>query len=320
MAVSWRRGAAPSVGVVGAGTAGLAAGLFLARRGARVRILEKTLQADFEKPAGAGIGLQPIGLTVLKRLRLLEPILSHGHRIDKLKAVTEVGTTVLDLSYGDFRHKLYGVGLHREVLCQSLHEAAKRETNIELTYGFEAERLDIAGADGAVENAVIDRAEVRHGPFDLLIVADGRRSIRTTTSAQAMEYHYPYGCLWAVLPDRSGEFVTQPTLSQVLSSGSAHEMLGFLPCGRTLDMPPDAARLVSIFWSLELASLEKLKARGFDAWRDRALELEPRAADLLQQLCSFEDLIPAACEAAKHRLLSASPSPARAALTPRCIT
>jgi 2-polyprenyl-6-methoxyphenol hydroxylase-like FAD-dependent oxidoreductase len=85
------------VGVVGLGTAGAASAIFLARQGLRVTIFEKTPQEKLSG-AGAGIGLQPIGLRVLQRLGLLEPILDHGHRIDRLHARTEHGTTVLDLA------------------------------------------------------------------------------------------------------------------------------------------------------------------------------------------------------------------------------
>ena len=282
-----------SVGIVGLGTAGTAAALLLGRRGARVKIFEKTPKLACDTTVGAGIGLQPIGLTVLKRLGLLEPILAHGHRIDRLSSVTERGTTVLDLSYADFRPELHGVGLHRDVLFSCLHHAAIAEPNVEIVYGFEATGVDIAGADGATANRVRGEAE-DHGPFDLLIVADGRRSVRATTSARAFEYVYPYGCLWTVLPDPEGAFVSSPTLSQVLSAGSAHEMLGFLPCGRSPGMAADAPRLVSLFWSLRMDTLDAVRANGLDAWKARVVALEPRAERLVERIGSFDDLIPSA--------------------------
>ena len=84
--------------------------------------------------AGAGIGLQPIGLTVLSHLGVLPAILQHGHRIDRLTATSERGTSVLDLSYADFRPELHGVGIHRDVLFRELHTAAKAEPNVEIVY------------------------------------------------------------------------------------------------------------------------------------------------------------------------------------------
>ena len=150
------------------------------------------------------------------------------------------------------------------MLFHALHEAAKAEENIDISYGFEATGVEVKGADGATENAVCSTVE-RHGPFDMLLVADGRRSIRATTSARAVEYHYPFGCLWSILPDKDGTFVSEPALQQVLSHNSAHEMLGFLPCGRTPGRPASDPPLVSLFWSVEVAQLDAVRAKGLDA-------------------------------------------------------
>ena len=46
---------------------------------------------------GAGIGLQPIGLSVLAHLGILDPILSYGARVDRLHSLTPSGRAVLDL-------------------------------------------------------------------------------------------------------------------------------------------------------------------------------------------------------------------------------
>ena len=280
------------VGIVGLGTAGAAAAIFLARQGHRVKLFEKTPEAQLHG-AGAGIGVQPIGLTVLKHLGILEPILAHGRRIDRLHATTETGRTVLDLEYADYRPELYGVGLHRDVLFRELHEAAQAEPNIEIEYGFDAAGLDVAGA-GAAQNAIRGADGGAAGPFDLLVVADGRSSIRSTTSARAYERWYPYGCLWAILPDADGAFTSEGLLQQKLSAGSAREMLGFLPCGRTHGSDE---QLVSLFWSLDMATLDAVREAGFEAWGARVVELEPKAAGLVDELRrrgGLDALIPAA--------------------------
>jgi 2-polyprenyl-6-methoxyphenol hydroxylase-like FAD-dependent oxidoreductase len=60
-----------AIGVIGCGTAGAAAALFLARAGHDVRVFERV--AD-PKPVGAGIIVQPSGQAVLARLGLLERV------------------------------------------------------------------------------------------------------------------------------------------------------------------------------------------------------------------------------------------------------
>ena len=107
------------VGVVGMGTAGLAASIFLSRAGHSVDVFERT-RSDLEKPVGAGLGIQPIGLSVLFKLGVLPEVLRHGSRIERLHSLTKEGRVVLDLRYADFRPELYGVGLHRDTLFSAL--------------------------------------------------------------------------------------------------------------------------------------------------------------------------------------------------------
>ena len=128
------------VGVIGAGTAGLATAIFLARQGHRVTVFDK---APALGALGAGIGIQPIGLTVLKRLGLLDPIVHHGARIDRLYGETDGGRPVLDLTYSQYREELFGVGLHRGALFTELHAAAVGQERCHVRVGCEVEQLNI---------------------------------------------------------------------------------------------------------------------------------------------------------------------------------
>ncbi|HXD37689.1 MAG TPA: FAD-dependent monooxygenase, partial [Rhodanobacter sp.] len=69
------------IAIVGYGAAGQASALFLAAQGHDLEIYE---QAPSPGPAGAGFLLQPIGLAVLERLGLSEPVLDWGQRIEAL--------------------------------------------------------------------------------------------------------------------------------------------------------------------------------------------------------------------------------------------
>jgi len=106
------------VGIVGAGFAGAAAALFLAERGHRVTLYEEALKPE---PVGAGILMQPSGLSVLADLGLLSGALERGSRVDALVCRTPAGRTILDLSYRDLFDDWYGLGMHRGALFELLY-------------------------------------------------------------------------------------------------------------------------------------------------------------------------------------------------------
>lgn len=89
------------VAIVGAGFAGLAAACYLAERGHDVCVLERRA----ELPAtGAGIILQPNGLSTLERLGLLQAVLARGTRIDRASLLDSRGRILVVTDYGELRH------------------------------------------------------------------------------------------------------------------------------------------------------------------------------------------------------------------------
>ena len=86
---------------------------------------------------------------------------------------------------------------------------------------------------------------------------------------KSFEKAYPFGCLWASLPDKPGAFSSSKTLHQKLDT--AKVMLGVLPTGRTHGMSLCDPQLITLFWSIELAKLDAVKAMGIDAWKARVL-------------------------------------------------
>lgn len=72
------------VAVVGLGTAGAAAATLLGRMGHRVDVLEHVVRPG---AIGAGIGLQPIGQTVLARLGLFNEVMEKSGRVDRVRIV-----------------------------------------------------------------------------------------------------------------------------------------------------------------------------------------------------------------------------------------
>lgn len=110
------------IAIVGAGTAGLASAIFLARQGYSVRVLERVEQLQ---PVGAGILLQPSGLAVLQRLSLLAECTALGAPVSRLYGTSCQGRVILDTHYHDWQPGSFGLGIHRGVLMTALLNAAQ---------------------------------------------------------------------------------------------------------------------------------------------------------------------------------------------------
>jgi 2-polyprenyl-6-methoxyphenol hydroxylase-like FAD-dependent oxidoreductase len=267
------------IGIVGAGFAGASAALFLAERGHRVTLYE---EAERPRPVGAGILMQPSGLSVLADLGLLASALERGSRVDSLVCTTPTGRRVLDLSYCDLFHDCYGLGMHRGALFELLHGQLLRR-GVTLVTGASVQRSRLTAS--RIRPVLADGREPAE--HELLVVADGARSGLRRAIPEARATPYPWGARWFVGRDPRGIF--KGSLRQVADGTTT--LLGFLPCGlgpRGADEVP----LVSLFWSVPVSDFSR---RDFSLarWKERVLELEPRAEDLLNQIDDPQQLLPA---------------------------
>lgn len=268
-----------SIGVVGAGFAGAAASLFLAERGHEVTLYE---EASAPQPVGAGILMQPSGLAVLADLGLLSGALERGSRVDSLVCTTPRGRRVLDLSYRDLEADWFGLGMHRGALFELLHgQLSPRGVKLVTAASVKASRL----TRGGIVPVGKDGTEL--GAHQLLVVADGARSALRRAMPEARVTPYPWGALWFVGRDPDAIFAGR--LHQVADGTTT--LLGFLPCGLGPRRPGETP-LVSLFWSVPVADFAR---RDFDLgrWKERVLELEPRAESLLEQIEDPRQLLPA---------------------------
>lgn len=264
-----------NVAVVGTGTAGSASALFLARLGHRVQVFERV---EVPAPAGAGIVLQPTGLTVLQTLGLREAVVARGERLDALWCQRPGGERVLDLHYRTLGPELSGLGIHRGVLFGALLEAVRREPQVTLHCGF-----DIVRTHQTREGAWLhERTRGVLGPFDLVVVANGARS--NLRGPEAHVERYPWGALWALVPDPGHQF--KERLFQVVDG--TRTLVGLLPTGLG---PTGTTPHVSLFWSLPVRDLEAFGARDFAAWKWQVLRDVPAAEPVLAQLSSAKDLL-----------------------------
>ena len=160
-----------SVLVIGAGIAGAAAAIALARGGATVEVVEKKPRGH---AAGSGITLQGNALRMLRSLGVWDEVRRHGYCFDTvgIRAPDSCGTLLIEVD--DARaggpDLPAGVGMERPVLTSILHSAAER-AGARLRFGV------------AVRSLVQDRSGVTVtfsddtvGRYDVVIGADGVRS------------------------------------------------------------------------------------------------------------------------------------------------
>lgn len=246
------------IAIVGYGTAGQAAALLLARDGHRVEVFERALQPG---PVGAGFLLQPTGLQALWELGLLDAALAHGRRVHRLYGETPHGRAVMDMRYTGLDARLFGLGMQRGALFTLLDEAARGMVELHAGHAIQAISDDT--------RRIRDERECWHGPFDLVIAADGAGScLRGATRKIKAEAVYPWGALWCLVPQ--GDWAWGNELRQRYVA--ARKMIGMLPAGTR---PGDATPRLSFFWSLPVDDFDGWRMRGLPAWREEIAQLWP---------------------------------------------
>jgi len=256
------------VGIVGCGVAGLASAVMLARRGYRVTLIERAPELG---PVGAGLLLQPSGQSALRQMGLLEQVVARAEPIEAVHARTHRRRTLVRLAYQRLDPHLCGYGVHRHDLFQVLHEEACQagaafQLGVTIT-GSRQTREDIHALDefGKV-----------HGPFDVLIAADGARSrLRTAPELRADVRELSAGACW--FSGRSD--VVRRRLHQV--TRGTRQLIGMLPVGEGR---------CSLFCTLPPGGREALHGGGLEALKKEIVELCPEAESLVTQIRSPNDL------------------------------
>ena len=218
----------------------------------------------------------------LRALGLDRDALECGARVDRLFGCNERGRAVMDMRYADLDPALHGLGLQRGALFLLLHRALAGR--IALVTDSEVNALD---ADAGI---VRDARGRSHGPFDLVVVADGARSqLRRAVDPDAHESPYPWGARWCLLPDPRGEWTRE--LRQ--RYGLARRMIGMLPVGR---LPGDDATKVCFYWSVppeiraQPATNEAVAEEASRLWPEAGALLRAHAADIVLSDAAYRDV------------------------------
>ncbi|KQM78734.1 NAD(P)/FAD-dependent oxidoreductase [Xylophilus sp. Leaf220] len=256
------------IALAGAGPAGLAAALALARDGHEVHVYERHPGLA---PVGAGLLIQPQGLEALESLGLREAFDAVSVPVDRLLGHSHRGWTLVDLDMA--RRPARGVS--RAQLAGLLGHAAA-EAGARLHFGEPVESLRAEGAG----------AWVNHGGaasrFDLCVIANGAASsLRTPAGLADAARPYAWGALWGQFTVPGWDGAT--TLLQRYHG--TREMVGLLPT----EMTPQGLRL-SLFWSLRRDGYAAWRASDLGAWRRRLLDLWPEARPVFDQVQRHDDL------------------------------
>lgn len=256
------------IAIVGYGAAGQAAALFLSAQGHALSVYE---QAPSPGPVGAGFLLQPTGLAVLAQLGLHEAVLARGQRIARLHGANTRGRMVMDMRYDDHAAGCFGLGMTRGSLFTVLRDAYAHAPHI---------RTGVC-----METITEDGAHLRdthghvHGPFDLIVAADGahsrlRQNACTHVRRQSV---YPWGAMWCLLPAEGWPHADE--LRQCYAG--TREMIGLLPVGHRADRE---GRWLTFYFSLPGEQVDAFDSNALQRLRARVGGMWPQAAPLLDAL------------------------------------
>ncbi|MES2152940.1 MAG: NAD(P)/FAD-dependent oxidoreductase [Pseudomonadota bacterium] len=273
------------IGIVGAGTAGLAAAIAFARRGHAVTVFEK-------HPAiathGNGLLIQPQGVAALEALGVGAALRAASVPIDHLLGLDQRCWKLVDIPYR--RHVARAIS--RSKLAQLL-QAAALELGVQIRFGARVTQLETEGARG-----VACIGAERHG-FDLLVIADGAGSALPAQAGMAVRASsYAWGALWGMFDVDHWE--GERRLEQRYCG--TRKMFGLMPTERV-----DGKLRISLFWSLPRAHYPAWQASPLEPWKAELLAMWPQSAPVVSQITSHAQLTLASYCQARPSCLARGP-------------
>lgn len=261
------------VAVIGCGAAGASAAVFLKRAGHEVEVYE---QAPECRAVGAGFLMQPSGMSVLRELGIYDEIISHCSKISRLHVIEKDGRDLMELRYAELGENLFGAGLHRPVVMNTLIQLVEKE-GIKIHWGARVEH-----AQKTSDHWLIDDEK-----FDLLVIADGARSaMRQSLLGKGHDRGYGWGAHWFI--GKNNHVFPSADLHQIVNG--TRELAGFLPTGYEIG---GSDELLSLFWSVRIEDDSSIRRQPLKIWKDKILTLCPMSENLLSQIDDWEQVLTA---------------------------
>jgi len=258
--------------VVGGGPAGMMLGFLLARAGVEVAVLEK--HPDFLRDF-RGDTVHPSTLEFMYELGLLDDFLKLPHQ--ELKSVSaQIGAeriAIADFSHLPTHCKFIALMPQWDFL-NFLASRGQRYKTFDLHMKTEA--TDLIEEGGRIVGL---RATTADGPLtiraDLVVGCDGRHStVREKAGLQGDDYGAPMDVLWFRMTHRASD---------------ATDTFGHIEAGKMMVML-DRGDYWQCAYVIPKGGIERIKADGLDAFRQRVLDLSPFLADRIDELKSFDDV------------------------------
>ncbi len=258
--------------VTGGGPAGMMLGFLLARAGVDVVVIEK--HADFLRDF-RGDTIHPSTLELMYELGLLDDFLKLPHqKVDHMTAqVGDERVRMIDLTHVPTRCKYVALMPQWDFL-DFLAARGKRYKSFDLRMCAEA--TDLIEEGGRVVGV---RARTTDGELtiraDLVVGADGRHStIRKKAGLTGEDFGAPMDVLWFRLPRKENDetetfgHIEAGVMMIMLNRGDYWQCAFVIPKG----------------------GIDRVKAEGLEAFRDRVLALSPFLADRVADLKSWDEV------------------------------
>ena len=247
-------------------------GFLLARAGVRVVVLEK--HADFLRDF-RGDTVHPSTLELIYELGLLDEFLKLPHRtVDRLSLqIGKRRIRLIDLTHLSTQCKYIALMPQWDFL-NFLAEHGRRYSQFDLR--MRAEATDLIEQAGKIVGV---RVKTPEGELtvhaDLVVGCDGRHStVREKAGLQSDEYGAPMDALWFRITRRD-------------SDGA--DVFGHIEAGALLVML-DRGDYWQCAYVIPKGGIDRVKANGIEAFRNRVVALSPFLADRVGELRSFDDV------------------------------